>query len=197
MTSSPTASNGIRWLARADCLAAAIAAVIVAFTLVAQRSVPNVAPLLILGVPLLVVGQLWAIRIIGARMPERSRGFRERLAAQWRAQRNPKAFFFPDLPAPAAHAVTAIFFLAWLAAVTAISSLGTGDPSPGSPGCPWPLDSHGVITCVSHAAYLRAGAASERGFAGVLLGFFVIHFGVAQSEVIRRRRDHQTTPADE
>jgi hypothetical protein len=166
--------------------------VIVAVTLVAQRPVPDVGALLIPGIPLLVVGQLWAISLISARLSDRSRRVRERIAAQRREQRNPKEFFFPDLPASTANAITAIFFLAWLAGVTAILSLGAGDPSPGSPGCPWPLDSHGVITCVSHAAYLRAGAASERALAGVLLGFFVIHFGVAQSEVIRTRRVEST-----
>jgi hypothetical protein len=170
-------------------VAAAIAAVIVAVTLVADRPVPDAGPLLIPGIPLLVVGQLWAIAIISARRPRSARGFRERLAAQWRGQLSSRTVFFPDLPAPAAHAIGAIFVLAGIAAFTAISSLGQGGPSAALPRCPWPLDSHGVITCVTHAAYLRAGAASERGFAGVLLAFFVIHFGVAESELIRRQKN--------
>ena len=71
--------------------------------------------------------------------------------------------------------------------MTAIPASCRGGPTSGMPGCPWPLEDHGAVTCGSHAAYLQAGAAVERFAAGVIMGFFVVHFAVAASEVVRRR----------
>ncbi len=109
------------------------------------------------------------------------------MSAQMRLQINPRTFFFPGLPKQAAYGLLGVFFLAWLAAMTAIPSLSEGNPTTGTPGCPWALEDHGTVTCVSHATYERAGAAGERFAGGVLLGFFVIHFGVVTSEIARRR----------
>jgi hypothetical protein len=79
------------------------------------------------------------------------------------------------------------FFLAWLAAMTAIPASCRGGPTSGMPGCPWPLEDHGAVTCVSHAAYLQAGAAVERFAASVVMSLFLAHFGVVTSEIVRRR----------
>jgi hypothetical protein len=163
-----------------------VAAVIVVATVLGGR-LPEVALLLIPGIPLLVVGQLWAILVMKARMPSVSGGWRTRMSTQMRGQINPRTFFFPGLPKQAAYGVLDVFFLGWPAAMTAFPSLSQGSPTTGTPGCPWPLEDHGTVTCVSHATYQRAGAASERFAAGVIMGFFVIHFGVATSEMVRRR----------
>jgi hypothetical protein len=106
-----------------------------------------------------------------------------------RVQSNPRTFFFPGLPKQAAYGLFGVVFLGWLAAVTAFPALSAGSPMTGlpAPGCPWALEDHGTITCVSHAAYQRAGAAGERFAAGVIMGFFVVHFGVMASEIVRRR----------
>jgi hypothetical protein len=102
-------------------------------------------------------------------------------------QRNPPTFFFFGLPKQPAYGLLFAFFLGWLAAMTAFPSLSEGSPTTGTPGCPWALEDHGTITCVSHATYQRAGAAAERFAAGVTMGFFVVHFGVMASEIVRRR----------
>jgi len=44
------------------------------------------------------------------------------------------------------------------------------------------------MTCISKLTYLHAQAAAERLAAAVLLGFFIMHFGVAWSEVCRSRQ---------
>jgi hypothetical protein len=71
--------------------------------------------------------------------------------------------------------------------MTAFPALAQGSPTSGTPGCAWALEDHGTITCVSHATYQRAGAAVERFAAGVIMGFFIVHFGVTTSEIVRRR----------
>jgi hypothetical protein len=105
------------------------------------------------------------------------------------AQRNPRLFLFPDLPKAVGYGLTGVFVAAWLAAMTAPMNYGRPVAGMMMMGCPWPLNDHGVITCVSHATYNRAGAADERFVCGILLFFFALHFGVIASEILRRRRD--------
>ena len=165
-----------------------VAAVVVLATGLGGRPLPGIGLLLIPGIPLLFGGQLWMILVMQARMPRVSGGWRAKMSAQMKVQRNPRTFFFPGLPKQAAYGLLGVLFLAWLAAMTAaIPASSQGSPTSGMPGCPWPLEDHGTITCVSHAAYLQAGAAVERFAAGVIMGFFVIHFGVVTSEIVRRR----------
>jgi hypothetical protein len=109
------------------------------------------------------------------------------LRAQLQAQRHGPAFFFGGLPKWAVYALVAAIWLGWLAAITSFPALLQGNPGESAPGCPWPLVNHGVTVCVSHARYQEAAAAVERGLAGVLMFFFVVHAGVALSEVARRR----------
>jgi hypothetical protein len=63
----------------------------------------------------------------------------------------------------------------------------SGQPHERNARLSWALDDHDTISCVSHATYQRAGAAGERFAAGVITAFFVVHFGVATSEIVRRR----------
>jgi hypothetical protein len=109
------------------------------------------------------------------------------MKAQQRAQRNPVKFFFEGLPKPLAYGAIGVFFAGWLAGMTAFPDLSHGNPTH-SPLCRWPLENHGTITCVSHAAYRAAGAAEVRAGSGVLMGFFVMHLGVAAASIARRRR---------
>ncbi len=188
----PTTSVASLWvdrgLAAAAGLGALVAAVVVLATGLGGRPLPGIGLLLIPGIPLLFGGQLWMILVMQARMPRVSGGWRAKMSAQMKVQRNPRTFFFPGLPKQAAYGLLGVLFLAWLAAMTAaIPASSQGSPTSGMPGCPWPLEDHGTITCVSHAAYLQAGAAVERFAAGVIMGFFVIHFGVVTSEIARRR----------
>jgi hypothetical protein len=164
-----------------------VAAVIVVATVLGGRPLPEVALLLIPGIPLVFGGQLWVIFVLNARMPRVSGGWRARMSSQMKVQRNPRTFFFPGLSKPAGYGLLCAFLLGWLAAMTAFPSLAQGSPTTGTPGCPWALEDHGTITCVSHATYERAGVAGERFAAGVIMGFFVVHFGVVTSEIVRRR----------
>lgn len=113
------------------------------------------------------------------------------MTAQMRNQMNPRKFFFSSLPKAPAYGFMAVFFLGWLAGMTAFPALSQGNPGHGTPECPWPLDNHGAVSCVSHSTYDRAGAAGERLAAGVFIGFFAIHIGVAVDDIVRRRSGGQ------
>jgi hypothetical protein len=176
-----------RWLAAAAGLGAVVAAVIVLATVVGGRPLPGIGLLLIPGIPLLFGGQLWMILVMQARTPRVSGGWRAKMYAQMKVQRNPRKFLFPGLPKYAAYGLLCGAYLGMLAAITAFPSLSQGSPTSGTTGWPWPLEDHGAVTCVSHATYLRAGAAGERFAAGIIMGFFIVHCGAAASEIVRRR----------
>lgn len=186
-TTSPASLRVDRWLAGAAGLGAVVAAVIVVATVISGRPLSGIGLLLIPGIPLVFGGQLWVILVLNARMPRLSGGWRARMSAQMKVQRNPRTFLFSGLSKQAAYGLLGAFFLGWLAAMTAFPALSQGSPTTGTPGCPWALEDHGTVTCVSHNTYQRAGAAGERLAAGVIVGFFVIHFGVLTSEIARRR----------
>ena len=188
-TASPASLRVDRWLAGGAGLAAVVAAVIVVVTVVGGRPLPGVDLLLIPGIPLLGAGQVWAILVGRARMANANGGWRAKMSTQMKAQGNPRTFFFPWLPKQAAYGLPAAFFLGggWLAAMTAFPALSQGSPTGGTPGCPWALEDHGTVNCVSHVTYERAGAAGERFAAGIIMGFFIVHCGAAASEIVRRR----------
>ena len=161
-------------------LAALVALTIALFDIVAGRPVDGIAVLLLVGIPLLALGQVWAILIMRVRGRVGPRG---RLTGR---QRYSRRLVFEGLPSPIDKGVIALFFVGWLLAMTAVSSLTNGNPAAGTPSCPWPLDDHGSVTCVSHAAYLSAGAGVQRFAAGILMAFFVFHAAIAFSELRRR-----------
>jgi hypothetical protein len=176
-----------RWLALAAGVAALTAGGVVVDALVGGGPVQDIAFALIPGVPLLAVGQLWTIGLINARFPRARRNWRERKSAQMQVWTNPRAVLFPSFPKWAAYGLFVVIVAGWLAALTAFSALTQGDPVGATRTCPWPLDDHGAITCVSHTRYEQVGVAGERFAGGILFCFFVLHFGVLASEVIRRR----------
>jgi hypothetical protein len=173
-------------LAPLSGLAALTAFVLVAIDLTTQRPVTGLDLLLVPGVPILGVGQVWVIVVQNARFPRATGSWRERVRASASSESG-MARLFGGLPTTLRTGVFAGFFIGWLAAMTAFPSLSNGGPASATPTCPWPLSNHGVITkCVSHVAYLQAEAALQRLVAGVLMGFFVFHFGAVLSEVLRR-----------
>jgi len=186
-TTSGTSLLVEQWLAVGAGAAAVVTGSLVIYALLGGGPVPYIAFALVLGTPLLAVGQLWAIGLINARSPSSRRNWRERKAAQLQVWANPRRFFFPALPNWAAYSLFAVLMAGWLAALTAFPALTRGDPVAATPGCPWPLNDHGTITCVSHATYQQVGVAGERFASGILFCFFALHFGVLTSEVIRRR----------
>ena len=167
-------------------LAALIAFGLIIIDLTTQRPVAGLDLLLVPGIPLLAIGQVWLIVVQQARLPKQTGSWRTRAQASASTLGGQLERFFGGLPRPMRTGVFAAFFIGWLAGVTAFPSISNGGPSPATPTCPWPLSDHGVTTCVSHATYLHAEAGLQRFAAGILMGFFVVHFGVELSEVRRR-----------
>src|SRR5262245_58477306 len=139
---------------------------------------PHVALLLIPGVPLLAIGQLWAIGVMRSRTPRRA-GTSLFQQASFRSSWNPRTFFFGSLGVRTSAVLFAGALCGWLLAVTAFPSSTNGGPDGQSTACAYTLESHGTTTCVSRAAYLRAGAAKQRLGAGVLLAFYCVQCGAA------------------
>lgn len=187
LTTSSTALRIDRGLALAAGSAALLAALVATITLITNQPVSGVEALLIPGLPLLLVGQLWTIVVLNGRLPQPSGGWWTRWSAHVRAQRKQREFLFGGLPRSAGYALMGAILLGWLTAMLSFPNLLLGSPGDLTPGCPWPLVNHGFATCVSHARYLQAGAAGQRFAAGILLCFFLLHAGCAASEVARHR----------
>jgi hypothetical protein len=188
LTSSPLSLRIDRAAAWLAALGLACSALVAVYALVAQRAVPSaVALLLIPGVPTLAFGQFWAIVLMQARAPRQTGGLVARLRQQYKWQSNPRQFVFGGLSSAQAYFVGGVFVAAWLLAMTAaVGSFSKGSPVRGGPGCPWALDNHGIIRCVSHATYQHTAAAVQRFASGILSAFFAMHFGVASGELRRR-----------
>jgi hypothetical protein len=180
-------------LAVLDALATVVSAGLIVAALVLLRPLPGVGALLVPAIPLLFGGQIWAIIIVNKRnrvRRSRLKGLRKLWASSTRFQD-----FFGPLPSRTVATIAGVFFLGWLSAMTAFPGLSQGGPSGASPECPYQLNNHGTYACVSKARYQQAGAAEQRLAAGVMLGFFSVHLGVAYSEVVRRRSE--APPPDE
>ena len=76
----------------------------------------------------------------------------------------------------------------WLLAMTAIPWITRGGPGGSTAQCPFVLSNHGVITCVTEATYLHAGAAAQRFATGILASFYAVHAVVAASAIVERTR---------
>jgi len=191
LTTSPSALHVNTWLLRADGLALLIGALVVLFTLVTDHPLAGADFLLIPAVPLLAFGQLWVIGIVNARLVEPgTRSWLTRTLLMQAQLMRVRKFVFNALPKEAFYGLIALVLLAWVAAIAAFPALLQGNPVRAQRGCPWPLESHGTITCVSHARYDDAGAAGQRFAGGMLMVFFGIHFGIAANEVARRKTDN-------
>lgn len=169
-----------------DAFAVVIAATFVLSALIRQQPIGGAGFLLVLGVPLLFGGQLWAIVVVNGRIRRRStgKGWRRVFSSSGGGSLQD---FFNLLPGRMVGLVSVIFVAGWLSGVTAFPSLSKGGTSGGDAGCPYRLNNHGDYTCVSKARYEQVGAAEQRLVAGITMGFFVAHFGVAYSELLRRR----------
>lgn len=155
-----------------------IAAAVAVAALVRARPAPEVAFLLIPAIPLVVVGQVWAILSIRRSKPPRSPnrwGRRPVATSSW----NPRRFLFGSLDTRVSAALLVTAFLGWLLAMTAFPTLAGGQPGGHTATCAYVLSNHGSNMCVSRSAYLRAGAAEQRFASGILLAFFAVHCGAA------------------
>jgi hypothetical protein len=156
--------------------------------LVLQRPTPRIGFLSVLAVPLVAVGQVWAIAVMQDRTPPRAF---QRGAMPW----NPKRFFFGELGGRISAVLLATAAAGWLLAVTAFPGLSRGGPDGSQLGCAYTLMDHGSITCVSLQAYQHAGAAEQRFTAGILMGFFCLHIGAAASAALSRRASPAPDPS--
>jgi hypothetical protein len=165
------------------------ASAVALYALAARRPAPWwIALLLIPGIPMLAVGQLWVIGVLNARMPRTRGGWLARTRQQARGQRNPRQFFFGGLPKRQAYTFLCIFYaLGLLAIASAIGSFSKGTPVRNSQGCPWGLNNHGRVSCISHATYQRSQAKTETFASAILAGFFTMHCGATASELARRQ----------
>jgi hypothetical protein len=185
---SPRAELVGRFVACAAALCAA-GAFVVSFTVLVRGKPLDGAPaLLVLAVPTVAVGQLWAIAVINSRLPRRAGGWRDRIRTNRAMSRNPRLVFFGDLPSRLGRPLLALAFLGWLSAMTAFPSLVDGGPAGAGDGCPYRLSNHGSYTCVSQQKYEHAGAGEQRFASGILLGFFAVHTGAALGGLYGRRR---------
>ena len=166
-----------------------VAATVIVLDLVRTRAVPDIDWLLFAGVPILIVGQLWAMWAIGTRMSPRPKGswkqsFRRRSGVS-------TADFFGDLPPKVRVAVIAVTSLIAVSAFTAtpVFSGINGGPAAPTPHCRYPLANHGTTVCTDEATYDKAGRYIQRFAASCLAGFFVLHLGVAAGTLAWRRRE--------
>ncbi|MEO6713207.1 MAG: hypothetical protein ABIM89_07235 [Mycobacteriales bacterium] len=157
------------------------AATIGLLALARNKPLPGAAILLLPAVPVLAVGHLWMMGLMLARRPQVTGGWREKIRANREASRNPLRVFFGDLPRRIAVPLMAVAFLGWLSAMTATGAIANGGPEYAGSGCAYRLASHGAYTCVTKAAYERAGAGEQRFASGILMAFFTLHFGAALS----------------
>jgi len=186
LLSSPASLRIDKLLAALAGFAALVAVVVILTDLLTNQPVTGLDLILVPAIPLLAVGQVWTIIVVNARGPLIRGTWRTRMATSSAFRGDQLVRFFGGLPQRARVGLFVTFGLAWLSAMTAFPAITNGGPAPPTPKCPWPLSNHGDVTCVSQAAYLHAGASLQRFTAGILAGFFLMHFGVAMSEVLRR-----------
>ena len=185
---SPGAETVGRVVACAAALCATGAFLVSVALLIRDRPLDGAPALLVLAIPTIAVGQLWAIGLINSRMPPRAGNWRDRVRANRGMSRNPQRFFFGDLPSKFGRPLLALAFLGWLSAMTAFPALVHGGPADPGGGCAFRLSNHGSYTCVSQHAYEHAGAGEQRFVSGILLGFFAIQTGAAIGGLYGRRR---------
>jgi hypothetical protein len=196
MTESSDSLRVGRLVAVLTTIAAVLALFVVLLTLITDRPVHWAHWLLWPGIPILVLGQLWAMALL---IP-RERGARDPLSRWWSPRyvsaEDSRRLIFVGLPRALARALATLFVLLWLTAGVTFFSLLSGGPGRPSARCPYRLVDHGDFTCVSHHTYVHVGAAENRFVAAVLGGFFVLQSGVAAGEVLRRRRS-KSRPEEE
>lgn len=170
--------RGAAWISRVVVVVASVGATVSAtfavLALVRHRPAIGVDWLVIPAVATLLLGQLWMIRCVRARTPDRRAGEPRTVdGTAW----NPRDYFFGELKESRAYALLALAGAGWLLAMTAFG--GQGSPTAPRDDCRFPLNNRGEVTCVTEPVYAEAGAAQQRCAAGILLAFYSLHLGAA------------------
>ena len=192
LTRSPAARRMAASLAVAEVVAIAVALAVITTSLIRGRPTPDAGVLLAPGIPLLIVGQVWAIVVVDARRSRRTGrlGFNA-----WRPSRS-RSRFLPDndrgrsvsrdlsllfgpVDRRVSRIIAVLFVLGVLSFFSAIFFTWHGSPAGPGGGCAYRLMSHAVYTCVSKTAYNLAGAGIQRIAAGIFLSFYALHLYAA------------------
>jgi hypothetical protein len=183
LATSPAAPWVASVIAVVDVVGMIAAATVVTSALVRDRPIEGLSWAFLPLVPAVAAGQLWMLGQMMLRQQDgRSvvRRTRFSISVHSTGEFSPgkqRTFFFGDLYPALAYLLLACAIAGWLASLSA--NVRTGNPVAGQAGCPYPLNNHGSITCVTRALYQHAGASQQRFAAGIAFGFFSIHLGAA------------------
>ncbi|MGB6058494.1 MAG: hypothetical protein WBF71_09530 [Microthrixaceae bacterium] len=189
---------GARWALRlsnsvvvAAGSAAVVAVAIILYTFVIGQLPDSALILLAPAVPILVTGQLWCIAILIDRRGER------RSVAGGATRWFPSSLRIGDLRGGLSRPVGLLFLLLFYGAfllgpgslILANMARGqVGVPTDDPSSCEYTSNNHGLYTCLTKSEYERERIESQRAVAGVFLGFFIAHCGLAFGEVLHRRQ---------
>ena len=163
-----------------------VAAVIVTVTTYVA-ALAGTSYLLVAALPVLIVGQIYSYRAIRARRVEERRTMVPiNMQGRVRPLRDPRRLFFGDLRRDVATTLIVLAGLGIVAVLTAYPAVSKGGLDGGGPGCPYRLRTRTDTVCVTAAEYDQVRAGQQRVVAGILVGFFSVHMGVALSGVLRR-----------
>jgi hypothetical protein len=123
--------------------------------MVRGQPTPHAAWLLIPGIPLLVVGQIWMIACNLMRTPPHAGRFWSPTSS-WPSSFNLRRLFFGSLGWCTPAVLFAVALGGWLLTMTAVPAVINGQPKGRSATCAYELSDHGNRTCVSKSAYQRA-----------------------------------------
>jgi hypothetical protein len=167
-----------------------VAAVIFTALTFSGQASPHLNILAVPAFAVVILGLIWAIFIAYSRgLGRGGPSARSGVANAW-------AWFHRGLSTAYLCGLLAVFALGVIATITSISGLSHGNPEPARRGCHWPLQNHVIVTCVSHAQYEEAQAASQRLVVGGLVSSFAVEFAFALAELAGRRTSLLTEGSD-
>lgn len=183
-----------RRISSVETVAAAVAVIVCAALIthafLAQRPVDGAGSLLLIGIPVLALGQIWAILLAWERMAPRTRK-RGRLGLAPTLKLN---IITGDAPRWATVLAACGFVGGWLVAMTSFGLLTHGNTTAPTGWCSYLLNNHGALTCVTPTEYAHVGAGEQRFVGGILLSFFSFHALAAFADLSPSRQNGRVGP---
>lgn len=164
---SPRSRQLSKLVVIADAAGVIVGVLLVIATLVRGRPADGAGYLVVPAVPLIAVGQILAIVILyGSLRPQPSR----------RGSRQTMKDMLRKLPPALRIALPTLAVSAWAVGLLSMAMTGlAGGPGTPRPGCPYPIENHGSVTCVSAQKYFSIGADVQRFATCAFLFFFCFH----------------------